>query len=88
LPYHEWFVGYTPGDAIHGNFNSTDSQLAVVAFLYGADSWGDMSTEIVKYFLWEYYGIKGSPLAQSLPGHVQLWASKITNNYYGSASNH
>jgi len=88
LPYHEWFVGYTPGDAIHGNFNSADSQVAVVAFLYGADSWGDMSTEIVKYFLWEYYGIKGSPLAQSLPGHVQLWASKITNNYYGSASNH
>jgi penicillin-binding protein 2 len=88
LPYHEWFVGYTPGDAIHGNFNSSDSQVAVVAFLYGADSWGDMSTEIVKYFLWEYYGIKGSPLAQSLPGHVQLWASKITNNYYGSASNH
>jgi penicillin-binding protein 2 len=88
LPYHEWFVGYTPADAFHGNFNGTDSQLAVVAFLYGADSWGDVSTEIVKYYLWEHYHLKGSPLTQNLPGHVNLWASKITNNYLGTASNH
>jgi penicillin-binding protein 2 len=88
LPYHEWFVGYTPANATSGSFNGTDSQLAVVAFLYGADSWGDMSTEIVKYFLWEYYGLKGSPLNQRLPGHVNLWAYKITNFYAGTANNH
>ncbi len=88
LPYHEWFVGYTPGNATTGSFDGTDSQLAVVAFLYGADSWGDVATEIVKYYLWEHYGLKGSPLNQSLPGHVNLWASKITNNYNVTANNH
>ncbi len=87
LPYHEWFVGYTPANEKTGNFDGTDSQLAVVAFLYGADSWGDVSTEIVKYFMWEYYSLKGSPLNQSLPGHVNLWAAKITN-FYGTANNH
>ncbi len=88
LPYHEWFVGYTPGNPVTGSFDGTDSQLAVVAFLYGADSWGDVATEIVKYYLWEHYGLPGSPLNQSYPGHVNLWASKITNNYNLTANNH
>jgi penicillin-binding protein 2 len=87
LPYHEWFVGYTPADARNGNFSSTDSQVAVVAFLYGADSWGDVSTEIVKYYLWLHYGLRGSPLTQSLPGHINTWATRITN-FYGTANNH
>jgi hypothetical protein len=61
--------------------------VAVVAFLYGADSWGDVSTEIVKYYLWLHYGLRGSPLTQSLPGHINTWATRITN-FYGTANNH
>jgi penicillin-binding protein 2 len=87
LPYHEWFVGYTPADAFHGNFAGTDSQLAVVAFAYGADTWGDISTEIVKYYLWLHYNLKGRPTTQSLPGHINTWAFKRTN-FYGTANNH
>ena len=87
LPYHEWFVGYTPGDAFNGNFYGTDSQLAVLAFTYGADTWGDISTEIVKYYLWTHYNLKGKPTTQSLAGHVNLWAFKRTN-FFGTANNH
>ena len=87
LPYHEWFVGYTPADAFNGNFAGTDSQLAVVAFSYGADTWGDISTEIVKYYLWLHYNLRGRPTTQSLPGHINTWAFKRTN-FYGSANNH
>ena len=87
LPYHEWFVGYTPADAFNGNPTGTTSQLAVVAFVYGADTWGDVSTEIVKYFMWLHYKLPGSPLNQSLPGHIPSWVPKRTN-FYGSANNH
>ncbi|MGD0248325.1 MAG: hypothetical protein ABSB75_04655, partial [Candidatus Limnocylindrales bacterium] len=71
----------------HGNFAGTDSQLAVVAFAYGADTWGDISTEIVKYYLWLHYNLKGRPTTQSLPGHINTWAFKRTN-FYGTANNH
>jgi penicillin-binding protein 2 len=86
-PYHEWFVGYTPADPYNGSVSGTDSQLAVVVFTYGADTWGDISTEIVKYYMWMHYNLKGSALTQSLPGHVNMWAFKITN-FYGTANNH
>ena len=87
LPYHEWFVGYTPADAFGGSVAGTDSKLAVVAFIYGADSWGDVATEVVKYYFWEHYRLRGKPLSQSLPGHINTWATKRTN-FYGSANNH
>jgi penicillin-binding protein 2 len=89
LPYHEWFVAYTPADAYHGSVSGTDSQLAVVVFSYGANTWGDISTEIAKYYLMLHYGIRGynNPTSSALPYAVNLWAFKTTN-FYGSANNH
>ena len=87
LPYHEWFVGYTPADAFHGNFAGTDSQLAVVAFLYGAGTLGDVSTEIVKYYLWLHYNLRGNPFNKRVPGHINTGLSRRTN-FAGTANNH
>jgi penicillin-binding protein 2 len=87
LPYHEWFVGYTPGDPYNGNFTTTDSQLAVVAFVYGADSAGNVATEIAKYYLMLHYGLKGNPTSTSTPGHINMWAFQTTNNYFTAYNN-
>jgi Penicillin binding protein transpeptidase domain len=70
LPYHTWFVGFVPkaltvapgsagqvaarADAL---VKKTDSQLAVVGFAYASNSFGNVGTEIVKYFLQMYYGL-------------------------------
>jgi penicillin-binding protein 2 len=86
LPYHEWFVGYTPGDPYNGNFTSTDSQLAVVAFVYGADSYGNVATEIAKYYLMLHYGLTGNPTSNSTPGHINMWAFETTNNYFSAGN--
>ena len=94
LPYHEWFVGYTPGDPYNGDFTKPDSQLAVVAFVYGADTWGNVATEIVKYYMMLHYDLVGSPgvnparnldeaTRTSTPGYINLWTLKRTN-FYGS----
>ena len=87
LPYHEWFVGYTPGDPYNGNFSTTDSQLAVVAFVYGADTYGNVATEIAKYYLMLHYGLPGNPTANSTPGHINMWAFRTTNNYFTAGNN-
>jgi penicillin-binding protein 2 len=87
LPYHEWFVGYTPADAFNGDPTGTTSQLAVLAFVWGADTYGDISTEIVKYFMWLHYNLKGSPFNQKTPGYIPYWVPKRTN-FYGTANNH
>ena len=87
LPYHEWFVGYTPADAFNGDPTGTTSQLAVLAFVYGADTYGDISTEIVKYFMWLHYNLKGSPFNQKTPGYIPYWVP-IRTNFYGTANNH
>jgi penicillin-binding protein 2 len=87
LPYHEWFVGYTPGDPYNGDFTKTDSQLAVVAFVYGADSEGNVATEIAKYYLMLHYGLKGDPTSNSTPGHINTWAFNTTNNYFSAGNN-
>ena len=64
LPFHEWFVGWIPKNpwptssdpkglqAVAGS----DAQLAFVAFSYQADTVGNVSTEISKYFLQLYLG--------------------------------
>jgi cell division protein FtsI/penicillin-binding protein 2 len=83
LPYHEWFVGYVPGDPYNGDFTKPDSQLAVVAFIYGADTWGNVATEVVKYYLMLHYGLKGDPFSIRTPGYIQTWTAKRTN-FYGS----
>ena len=83
LPYHEWFVGYVPGDPYNGDFTKPDSQLAVVAFIYGADTYGNVATEVVKYYLMMHFGLKGDPFNSHTPGYIQTWTQKVTN-FYGS----
>ena len=86
LPYHQWFVGFTPGDPYHGNFYSIDSKLAVVAFIYGADTWGNTATEVVKYYLRLHYKLPGPAFSIYTPGYVQSWVLK-KSNFYGSMNN-
>jgi penicillin-binding protein 2 len=58
LPFHSWFVGFTPRDAANGTFDSADSQLVVLAFANNSRTVGNAATEIVKYFLQLHYGIQ------------------------------
>ena len=58
LPFHSWFVGFTPGDPYHGSFDKTDSKLVVLAFAYDSRTKSNAGTEIVKYFMQLWYGIK------------------------------
>lgn len=58
LPYHSWFVGFTPGDPYRGDFSTGDSELVVMAFAYDSRTKGNAATEIVKGFFQLYYGIE------------------------------
>jgi len=58
LPFHSWFVGFTPGDPYKGSFAKTDSKLIVLAFAYDSRTKSNAATEIVKYFMQLHYGIK------------------------------
>ena len=50
LPFHSWFVAYLPSAA-----GATDAELAIVTFNYSAVVPGNVSAEVVKYFLQLYY---------------------------------
>ena len=50
LPFHSWFVAYLPSVA-----GATDAELAVLSFNYSAIVPGNVSAEVVKYFLQLYY---------------------------------
>ncbi|HEX6656075.1 MAG TPA: penicillin-binding transpeptidase domain-containing protein, partial [Candidatus Limnocylindria bacterium] len=52
LPFHSWFVAYLPSKA-----GATDADLAVVTFSYSAVVPGNVSLEVVKYFLQQWYGL-------------------------------
>jgi penicillin-binding protein 2 len=64
--YHWWFVGFVPKDpwkkaSDPGGMKAiarTDSPLAFLAFSYDADTVGNTSVEMSKYFLQLYFGIK------------------------------
>jgi len=53
LPFHSWFVAYLPSKA-----GATDATLEVLTFSYSATVPGNVSTEVVKYFLQKYFNIK------------------------------
>jgi penicillin-binding protein 2 len=56
LPYHTWFVGWVPNPSnAPFDASSTNSQLAILAFAYAANTRGNAAVEIVKYFLQEHY---------------------------------
>jgi penicillin-binding protein 2 len=50
LPFHSWFIAFLPSTP-----GSTDSPLAVITFTYHATVIGNVSTEVVKYFLQQYF---------------------------------
>jgi penicillin-binding protein 2 len=50
LPFHSWFIAYLPSEA-----GATDADLAVLTFSYSAVVPGNVSLEVVKYFLQEWY---------------------------------
>ena len=52
LPFHSWFVAYLPSTA-----GATDAELAIVSFNYSAVVPGNVSAEVVKYFLQLYYDL-------------------------------
>ncbi len=52
LPFHSWFVAYLPSAA-----GATDADLAVLAFNYSAVVPGNVSAEVVKYFLQLQFGL-------------------------------
>ena len=50
LPFHSWFVAYVPSKA-----GATDANLAIVTFTYSAVTRGNVSLEVDKYFLQQYF---------------------------------
>ncbi len=52
LPFHSWFVAYLPSAP-----GATDAELAVVTFTHAAVVPGNVSAEVVKYFLQLHYGL-------------------------------
>ena len=52
LPFHSWFVAYLPSQA-----GATDADLAIVSFNYSAVVPGNVSAEVVKYFLQLQYDL-------------------------------
>jgi penicillin-binding protein 2 len=52
LPFHSWFVAYLPSAG-----GATDAELAIVSFNYSAVVPGNVSAEVVKYFLQLYYDL-------------------------------
>ena len=52
LPFHSWFVAFLPSAA-----GADDAELAVLTFSYSAVVPGNVSAEVVKYFLQKYYDL-------------------------------
>jgi penicillin-binding protein 2 len=53
LPFHSWFVAWVPSAP-----GATDANLEVITFTYSAVVRGNVSLEVVKYFLQQWYGLK------------------------------
>ena len=52
LPFHSWFVAYLPSAP-----GATDADLAIVTFTYSAVVRGNVSLEVVKDFLQQYFNL-------------------------------
>jgi penicillin-binding protein 2 len=71
LPYHTWYAGYVSKS---GDVTKPDSQLAFIAFVYGANTVGNAATEVAKYYLQLHFGIKKDYRIPSL---------LVRGNFYG-----
>jgi penicillin-binding protein 2 len=88
LPYHEWFIGYTPANPFVDDFTQPDSQLAVIAFIYGANTWGNVATEVVKLYMSLHYKTISRlaiMLDRRTPGYIMGWTYRTTN-FYGNST--
>lgn len=65
LPFHSWFVAYLPSAP-----GATDADLAIVTFTYSAVVRGNVSLEVVKYFLQQWFN-----LSQDLRREFQVTAN-------------
>ena len=72
LPFHTWYAGFVSKS---GDVTKPDSQLAFVAFVYGANTVGNAATEIAKYYLQLHYGIEKDYRIPSL---------LVRGNFYGN----
>jgi penicillin-binding protein 2 len=52
LPVHSWFIAYVPSTP-----GATDANLAILTFTYSAEARGNVSLEVVKYFLQLYFNL-------------------------------
>ena len=52
LPFHSWFVAWVPSTP-----GATDANLEIITFTYSAVVPGNVSLEVVKYFLQQWYGL-------------------------------
>ena len=52
LPVHSWFIAYVPSKE-----GATDADLAIITFTYSAVARGNVSLEVVKYFLQQYFNL-------------------------------
>ena len=79
-------MGYTPADPYNGDFTKPDSHLAVLSFIYGADTEGNVSTEVVKLFMMLHYGLikkQSQAFLHTTPGYIYSWIYRTTN-FYGT----
>jgi penicillin-binding protein 2 len=65
FPVHSWFIAYLPSKA-----GATDADLAIITFTYSPVVRGNVSLEVVKYFLQQYFG-----LSQDLRREFQVTAN-------------
>jgi penicillin-binding protein 2 len=65
FPVHSWFVAYLPSKV-----GATDADLALITFTYSPVVRGNVSLEVVKYFLQQYFG-----LGQDLRREFQVTAN-------------
>ena len=70
------------------DFTKPDSQLAVVGFIYGANTWGNVATEVVKYYMMMHYNVLKRSyylFDRRTPGYIMGWVYRTTN-FYGNNS--
>lgn len=66
LPFHSWFVGFTPKNPYKADFSAPDSELVFLAFAYDSRTKGNAATEIAKAFLQLHFHIKKDYLNRDL----------------------
>jgi penicillin-binding protein 2 len=83
LPFHEWFVGWVPADPYSTDISKSDSQLAVIAFMYGANTRGNVAVEAVRYYMWKHFKLRGDVTNPHTFGGIDYYSLK-KGLFYGN----